>query len=163
MEKRQLKAYSMFYLEKKKRVRCPAVSLQQSSLIFPYSPCKNIFQMCYTTWISLSVLRLTHPYELFPGGSSPKTFKYPKCCITDISQHIQSGKGFIFMFRKYLHVCTYICLHVYQTYNICKSIRVICTAFLNYWFAWWHLSCTWCSCTTPLTLASFLRDFQHSS
>lgn len=29
-------------------------------------------------------------------------------------------------------VCVHICLHVYQTYNICKSICVICTKFLNY-------------------------------
>lgn len=137
----------------------------RAALIFPYSSCKNRFQMCYRTWISLSVLRFTHPCELFPGGSS-QTFKHHKWCITDIPQHIQSGKGFTLtkktMFRKYLHVRTYICLYVYQTYNISKSIPVICTKFLNYWFAWWHHLCTSYPCTIPLTLDScFHRCFQH--
>lgn len=126
-------AKSLFYVlfrGEKKGSSAQQFLSSRAALIFLYSPCKNRFQICYRTWISLSVLRLTHPCELFPGRSSPQIFKHHKCFITDIHMY-RVGMGFTFTkkntFRKYLHVCTCICLQVYQTYNISKNIPVICT------------------------------------
>lgn len=114
--------------------------------------------MCYRTWISLSVLRLTHKHL---NITSVVLLTYHNMYRVGRGSHSQRR---ICSENTYMCVNMYICLHVYQTYNICKSVRVICTKFLNYWFAWWHLSCTLCPCTIPLTLPScFHRYFQHIS
>lgn len=142
MEKRQLKAYSMFYLEEKEKGPVPSsFSPAEQLSYFLTAPARIDFKcsMCVGLELLFQYLGWPTAMNFFPGESSPQTFKHHKCCITDIPQHVQSGKGFTFTkkntFRKYLHVCAYICLHVHQTHNIRKSIRVICTKFLNDWYA----------------------------
>lgn len=132
MGKRQLKAYSVFYLEGK--IKSIAQEFFSSrALIFPHNPYKSSFQTCCRTWVSLSVLRLTHPYELFPVGSSLQTFKQHKCCFTDISQHIQYQIQYwsrkLFTKKNIFQEYIYVYVHVYQTKNMQKYMSV-CTTFL---------------------------------
>lgn len=138
--RRQLKAYSVFYLEGK--IKSIAQEFFSSrALIFLHSPYKRglsrggTFQTCCRTWVSLSVLRLTHPYELFPVWSSLQTFKQHKCCFTDISQHIQYQIQYwskkLFTKKNIFQEYMYVYVHFYQTKSM-QNIFVSLHNIFNY-------------------------------
>lgn len=124
-----------------KKVQCPAASLQQNFSDFLSASARIDFKCATGLGFLFQCLGWPTPMDFFFLSKHLNNTRVVLLTYLPHKNVYRMGRGP----QRRIHsedtyMCVYICLHVYQAYNVCKNIQVICRKWLYYSFCLMTLS-----------------------